>query len=260
MINCLSIRRYKNINMDEEYITRIANGLFDEAYMAKRYLLTMEQMRSCIAKYRDEMSHSVAFYNNAYSAMMYATTMALARFYDNNSDSIGWKKLCDAFAQYVNQVPSNDTYKIEIKLCDVHLFSENKEFYDRLQDEKQKCVWNSIQTCGIMMKMKPKECIYYYKKKKKSLNKHLSNLSKQRNKAFAHNDEVQCFDYEDIDSTFPLDVDAMTALADYALEFSRFVIAYITGTVKMIPGKNDNDLENTLLLVKRAMSSSEILH
>ena len=33
--------------MDEEYITRIANGLFDEAYMAKRYLLTMEQMRSC---------------------------------------------------------------------------------------------------------------------------------------------------------------------------------------------------------------------
>lgn len=246
--------------MDEEYITRIANGLFGEAYMAKRYLLTMEQMRSCTAKYRDEMSHSFAFYNNAYSAMMYATTMAIARFYDDDSDSIGWKKLYNAFAQSVNNRPSNDTFKIEIKLNDIDLFRENKVLYDRIQDERGKCVWNSIQMCGIVVAMKSEECLYYYKKKKKSLNKHLSNLSKQRNKAFAHNDKVQCFDYEDIDSTFPLDVDAMTALADYALEFSRFVIAYITGTVKMIPGKNDNDLENTLLLVKRAMSSSEILH
>jgi len=246
--------------MDEEYIIRIANGLFDEAYMAKRYLLTMEQMRSCTAKYRDEMSHSFAFYNDAYSAMVYATTMALARYYDDDSDSIGWKKLYNDFANYVNRMPSNDTYRIEIKLCDVYLFSENKEFYDRLQDEKEKCVWNNFQTCGIMMEMKPKECLYYYKKKKKPLNKHLSNLSKQRNKAFAHNDGVLCFDYEGIDSAFPLDLDAMTALTDYALEFSRFVIAYITGTVKMIPGKNDNDLENTLLLVKNAMESSEIPH
>ncbi|HGZ4935197.1 hypothetical protein ABG953_05915 [Enterococcus faecalis] len=75
----------------------------------------------------------------------------------------------------------------------------------------------------------------------------ISNLLKQRNQVYAHNDEATM--KQDLDTTinsFPLNHEEIEELILFALDFCRFILVMLTNENRAIAPININDWRNTL--------------
>ena len=89
-----------------------------------------------------------------------------------------------------------------------------------------------------------------YIKKINSLKKVTENIRMQRNKVYAHNDKIEMIDESIVDQN-PITYPQIKQAIECALDITSMVLGILEGTQPAKTYSNIDDLENTLMLVKK---------
>lgn len=249
--------------MDKDQLIDFAEKLHQEAFDANAYLFIMQQYRENWKEYQAEMRLSPAFYSVVYVALQKACFIELARLYDrtNGAYSIGTLlKKCQEnpsyFSEYRDKVEIEDDgkkyifpvlYQRELKPAEECFFKEEvnlqREFYKffDLPDADK---------VPVTVDLTFSKFLELYRKRYKALSKKRDNLSEQRNKLYAHNDEKSIFNIDEILKKNPLFYADIKEFIEFALDVTGLIIAALTGVCKAEKYSNIDDWMATLMLAR----------
>lgn len=235
-----------------EEICEMAEIFQNEAIQANAYYCIAEQYRENLLEYSTEMSVSGAFYHYTYNALVVAAIMELAKIYDSHQKSVNIKDLLEACVN--NSLLSSGLSDADQEIPLLHeVIAEEEEFFGDEVARHKKIVklWDRTEPC--LVEMTDERYIDLFLWKYSRLKEGIEKLLKQRNKVYAHNDPDGMKNYEKMVMKFPLSGQEVEDMISFACELCRFVIRYITGTVKSVKPVNLKDWENTLQLVREGL-------
>lgn len=257
--------------MEKEHIKKLAEELHREAFDANSYYLIMKQYRESRAKYKEAMTLSPAFYGVVYDALQKACFMEIAKLYDKSTDTVtigSLLKMCadnkDYFSEYRGTIEVEDDgihYQFQAKYQHWLRPEEERFFADEVRNQRQ-----ILKIFGVdgadnnpaQVELTFSEFIVLLKKRLQSLRKKQDAVTIQRNKIYAHNDEIRMIDEDSVLKKYPLFYSDIQELIDFALEVTGFVFAVLTGEEKATQYSNIDDWEGTLMLSEKGLKYQEI--
>ncbi|MGC2932935.1 hypothetical protein [Enterococcus faecalis] len=237
--------------MEKEQLIEKADIFMSQATQANCYNLILTQIREGRGTYSKEMSYSPAFYHYAYNALVVATFMELSKIYDSHRSSSNIEKFIQECKSEIAYFPKyHPDKKIEIngtteilKIPFQHTITDDERdfFKDRFEYDT---LFNTVE-------MTIEQIFDLYEWHLLRLKPQITNLLKQRNKVYAHNEEARMKHHPmDIIQEFSLNYQEIGNLINFALKYCNFVLATLTGINKAFQPSNISDLENSLTLIK----------
>ena len=252
--------------MEKEELIKIAKKLHQEAFDANAYYLIMQQYKACRSRYLDELNISPAFYSVVYEALQKACFMEVAKLYDKTRDafSIGdFLKICKdnekiflECKEFIEYTCDGQDYKDEVPYQ--HTLKEDEKIFFKDEVKYQSDIFRIFgmpESSNIYVNLTFHDLLDLYIKKINSLKKVTENIRMQRNKVYAHNDKIEMID-ESIVNQNPITYPQIKQAIECALDITSMVLGILEGTQPAKTYSNIDDLENTLMLVKKG----EIYH
>ncbi|EOS8039371.1 hypothetical protein DUC50_RS07140, partial [Enterococcus hirae] len=143
----------------------------------------------------------------------------------------------------------------------IHTVMEDERdfFQEEIEREKPTQELLGDKNLPIYVEMTIERYFDLYEWRLSKLHEKIKNLLKQRNKVYAHNDEATMkVDLDIIINNFPLDYKDINDLIVFALDFSIFASAMLTGINRASEPVNINDWENTLRAVRLGEKYKEV--
>ena len=247
--------------MNKEQLIKKIDIFMNQARQANCYFSIIKQFAENKTNYYEEMSLSSAFYSYTYNALVVATFMELSKIYDSHHHSSNIQKLvkeCRDNIAYFPTVNHQEDVNIDGEIYTLtfpfkHTVTEDeKEFFQEEIEHEQpfQKIFNDIDL-PIHVEMTIERYFELYEWRLSKLHEKIKNLLKQRNKVYAHNDEATMkVDLDSVINNFPLDYKDINDLIVFALDFSIFAGAMLTGVNRASEPVNIDDWENTLRAVK----------
>ena len=241
--------------MDKKEIISLAEAFMQEAFQANCYIDIIEQYSRNSDEYFEEMRISGAFYHFTRNALVVATFMELAKIFDSHRASINIKQLMDICVDNMQLFPNGNKVILggEEKIFPYrHTVSSGEEDFFQKEIEIHKPINELFGGEGlpITVDMSVEKYFELFVWKYGKIKPKISNLLKQRNKIYAHNDKDSLRNIDKTIKEFPISRSDVNAMTEFATEFSRFVIALLTGVNKAATPVNIDDWQNTLRLVR----------
>jgi hypothetical protein len=247
-------------------IVEIAERFMREAYDATCYYAIVQQFDTNRESYLDELNCSPAYHSIVFNALVVATLMELAKIYDSHKKSISIRKLMDIAKENVSLFPKDrqvvfevdGTEKREIFPYQMRVDEKHDEFFaNEVKSHKAFAQLLELSDSRPVVDMTIERFFDLYEWEYHRIDGAINNLRQQRNKVYAHNDENSLLDLDNKQSCFPLSHADVSSLIDFATEFSRFVVAMLTGVYKANKPVNIGDWGNTLQLAHLGMKYRE---
>lgn len=252
--------------MEKDDIIKIAKELYERALDANSYYAIIIQYSKLRKDYEEEMQLSPAFYNMTLSALQKACFMELAKLFEASNEVVsiqGLLKCCNEnkmyFSEYREEMVGGEERieKIPYQHClrpsekclfnkEVTKQRKNAEIFGILDDEHFKIDMTFSEKLDFYWK-----CISSYKKK-------IDNIRIQRNKFYAHNDKMCLLSNKSVWKVNPVEYEDIKILIDFALECTIFILELLTDIVYTTEYTNIDDLEGTLMLVKKGLKYQNI--
>ena len=249
-------------------ILSIANMLHNEALEANSYYLIMQQLRKLRAEYDSEIRISGAFFVNTYKAMLDACFMQIAKIYDSNKASLTVGKLLEKCIENSSLFPEYREclvkeggkekiiylpYKHKVKPNEVHFFEKKEHKFFNEKDIKE-----NTNIAYSVVDLKFSELLALFQDNINSLNKILCCIREQRNKLFAHNNEIIINDLNGFLNRNPVSYNDIKTLIDFAFDCTELIIGRITDIQKARQYDNIDDLEGALKLIRLGLKYKKI--
>ena len=239
----------------ENYILKLANEVFEEAFLANNYYQIIIQIHENYKQFQVQLDEYSGFFLYAYTALTYAAAMETAKLFDEDKKTISVYKLQNHFSEYIHS--QNEMNLDMLKQSEYnHTFSEKEIIFYRknypdisklIEDKQRNC--NYISTKDIVrIQLSITEYLKVMKYKRKMLQPIINNLHDHRNMVFAHSDER--FEVSTIDEKLPLMIKDLLPLIQYSLDISNFVITFFTGVTKSERISNIDDIQRLLKNIK----------
>lgn len=225
-----------------------------EAFQTNCYIDIIGQYSKNKSEYSEEMEISGAFYSFTYNALVVAAFMELAKIFDSHKDSNNIKQLMDICKENIELFPQERKMVLfgEEEICPYrHTVLSEEEFFKR-EIELQK-PFNELvggEKSPVTVDMSRERYFEFFAWKYKKIEPQIQKLLRQRNKIYAHNDKNTLRNMDKTIEKFPLSTNDVETLTKFAIEFSQFVIALLTGIYKASAPVNIDDWQSTLRLVK----------
>lgn len=257
--------------MEKDDIIIIADELYERALDANSYYAIIMQYSKLKKNYEEEMQLSPAFYNMTISALQKACFMELAKLFEASNEVVsiqGLLKCCDENKMYFSEYREEKNEKIGdeerikkipyqhyLRPSEEHFFKEEAakqreiaKIYGILDDEHFK----------IKIDMTFSEKLDFYWKCICSYKKKIDSIRIQRNKFYAHNDKMCLLSNKSVWEENPVAYKDIKILIDFALECTIFILELLTDIVHTTEYTNIDDLEGTLMLVKKGLKYQKI--
>lgn len=247
--------------MEKEELIKIAKKLHQEAFDANAYYLIMQQYKECRSRYLDELNISPAFYSVVYEALQKACFMEVAKLYDKTRDafSIGDfletcknnEKIFLECKEFIEYTCDGQDYKDEVPYQ--HILKEDEKIFFKDEVKYQSDIFRIFgmpESSNIYVNLTFHDLLDFYIKKINSLKKVTENIRMQRNKVYAHNDKIEMID-ESIVNQNPITYPQIKQAIECALDITSMVLGILEGTQPAKTYSNIDDLENTLMIVKK---------
>ncbi|MBO0422298.1 hypothetical protein [Enterococcus plantarum] len=255
--------------MEKKRLIKKVNIFLNQASQANCYFLIIKQFNQNRSKYHQEMNLSNAFYSYTYNALVVATFMELSKIYDSHKSSTNIQKLVKESQENIAFFPTYlskeriemDGKGYEYELPFHHTIKDSEKNFFREEVEKNKKLEKMLDSKEMpsYVEMSIDRYFELYNWRLKQIEPQITNLLKQRNKVYAHNDEANMkLSLDNIINSFPLDYKEIEELLSFALDFCQFAYAMLTNINKSIAPININDWENTLALVELGEKYQEI--
>lgn len=241
-------------------ILSIANMLHSEALEANSYYLIMQQLRKLRVEYDSEIRISAAFFVNTYKAMLDACFMQIAKLYDNYKTSLTLGKLIETcinnsslFPEYRFQIVDEEGKSDTINVPYRHIVKPDEVFYFNKREPdcfNETCATKAPVCDYQSVDLTFPDFLNLYKEKLHSYNKVINRVEEQRNKVFAHNDEIIIYDINGFLNKNPISYDDIKTLIDFAFDCTELIIGRITDIQKARQYDNIDDLEGALKLIR----------
>lgn len=249
--------------MDKEKLIKLAEELHQEAFDANGYFLIMEQYRKFHKEYYEEMRLSSAFYQTVYSSLMKSCFMEIAKLYDASSDTVTigsllkeCQKNLSVFPEYREMMTiESDGNKITFPVPYQHRLKPEEECFFKEQVASQRKLFEVFNVPSpdkepVQVDLTFPQFLELYQKRFCSLSKKRENIRQHRNKLYAHNDEKQLMDLEDVIKSNPVLYSDIRELIDFALDCTGLILGVLTDVCRARNYSNIKDWEGTLMLVR----------
>lgn len=247
--------------MEKEKLIKIAKKLHQEAFDANAYYLIMQQYKECHSRYINELNISPAFYSVVYEALQKACFMEVAKLFDKTRDafSIGDfletcknnEKIFLECKEFIEYTCDGQDYKDEVPYQ--HILKEDEKIFFKDEVKYQSDIFRIFgmpESSNIYVNVTFHDLLDLYIKKINSLKKVTENIRMQRNKVYAHNDKIEMIDESIVDQN-PITYPQIKQAIECALDITSMVLGILEGTQPAKTYSNIDDLENTLMLVKK---------
>ena len=253
--------------MEKEELIKIAKKLHQEAFDANAYYLIMQQYKECRSRYLDELNISPAFYSVVYEALQKACFMEVAKLYDKTRDafSIGdFLKICKdnekiflECKEIFEYTYDGQEYKDEVPYQ--HKLKEDEKIFFKDEVKYHGDIYRILglpEDLDIYVNLTFHDLLDLYTKKYNSLKKVTEKIRMQRNKIYAHNDKIEMVN-ESIVEQNPITYPQVKQAIECALDITSMVLGILEGKQPAEFYSNIDDLENTLMLVKKGLLYQE---
>lgn len=230
-------------------IIQMVKGLQDEIMRVNDYLvLLFSYSRIRDDGFESEYDISSTFHAVVQDALFYSMCMTLAKLYESSSKSaISIESLISFCLMHIEVFPEKKS--IPVHYIDMDTDSSNdgvelvswtcniwKEDYVRFQDDGRFQKWfpksvDDVENWPYKFCGSPKEILYILQYRKKLYNSITEKLRHRRNKFYAHNDRILCFDFSKLDYEYDILWKDLVGLADFAYEVCYFISEALTGSV-----------------------------
>lgn len=257
--------------MEKDDIIKIAEELYKRALDANSYYAIIMQYSKLKKNYEEEMQLSPAFFNVTYSALQKACFMELAKLFEASTDVVsiqGLLECCNENKMYFSEYREEKNEKIGDeewieKIPYQHCLQPSEEclFKEKVAEQREiaKILGISdVEHITIKADMTFSEKIDFYWKCISSYKKKIDNIRIQRNKFYAHNDKTYLLSDKIVWEENPVEYEDIKILIDFALECTIFILELLTDIVHTTEYTNIDDLEGTLMLVKKGLKYQNI--
>ena len=257
--------------MEKDDIIKIAEELYKRALDANSYYAIIMQYSKLKKNYEEEMQLSPAFFNVTYSALQKACFMELAKLFEASTDVVsiqGLLKCCNENKMYFSEYREEKNEKIGDeewieKIPYQHCLQPSEEclFKEKVAEQREiaKILGISdVEHITIKADMTFSEKIDFYCKCISSYKKKIDSIRIQRNKFYAHNDKICLLSNKSVWEENPVAYEDIKILIDFALECTIFILELLTDIVHTTEYTNIDDLEGTLMLVKKGLKYQNI--
>lgn len=257
--------------MEKDDIIKIAKELYERALDANSYYAIIIQYSKLRKDYEEEMQLSPAFYNMTLSALQKACFMELAKLFEASNEVVsiqGLLKCCNENKMYFSEYREEkkekigDEERIE-KTPYQHCLQPSEECLFKGKAVEQREIAKNldisdVEHITIKADMTFSEKIDFYWKCISSYKKKIDNIRIQRNKFYAHNDKMYLLSNKSVWKVNPVEYEDIKILIDFALECTIFILELLTDIVYTTEYTNIDDLEGTLMLVKKGLKYQNI--
>ena len=257
--------------MEKDDIIKIADELYKRALDANSYYAIIIQYSKLRKDYEEEMQLSPAFYNMTLSALQKACFMELAKLFEASNEVVsiqGLLKCCNENKMYFSEYREEknekigDEERIE-KIPYQHCLQPSEECLFNKEVTKQRKIAEIFgilddEHFKIKIDMTFSEKLDFYWKCISSYKKKIDNIRIQRNKFYAHNDKMCLLSNKSVWKVNPVEYEDIKILIDFALECTTFILELLTDIVHTTEYTNIDDLEGTLMLVKKGLKYQNI--
>lgn len=248
--------------MNKEELYRLADNIYEEAFAANTYWQILLRLNSYIPQYHDEMNYAPCFFHSIFQALGELTYFRLYKLYETG-EALGIYELLNKCIENVDQLPdyekgdyimpSGEPYSYSCCLKRDLIESEYKWYPDYLKAGITSQAKNESNLAGCTVEFKSVyDYLLFYRKKLSSYHPVINSLRNRRSLIFAHAIPKVNYDYKPIAEKFPLSIDEMDTLLNFALEVCQFIIILLTDVTRPIIPTDIGDLENILEMVRQA--------